>query len=120
MVFFTCIVTKVGMLTEEERVRAVMSDEQRSDFIEPTTTLNLILFACSLWAIVASLAMFLLQFMLKQMQNAGQANESREQRLRRQADGAEVKAPSIPGNCFHVLLSHVRDRCSLGSVSHNV
>jgi hypothetical protein len=52
--FLCCIVFKLGTLTEQPNVQAVISHEQGRDFTVPSLTLSIILFACVLSTLAVS------------------------------------------------------------------
>jgi len=107
--FLSCLVSKVGTLTEVQDVQAVLTFEQASDFVVPDLALAVLLFLSSLSALLASFALLLLQLGLERVRMSREARASKARRLRRKDTGEEVEAPVIEDDAFHLFLSHVWD-----------
>jgi hypothetical protein len=106
MLFLSCLIFKVGTLTEMPEVQEVMSNEQTSALDVPSLSLTILLFASAVFALVLSAALLVVQLALERARIAREASTSKARRLRKKDTGKEVEPPIIASNAWHVFLSH--------------
>jgi len=119
MLFLSCLIFKVGTLTEMPEVQEVMSNEQTSALDVPSLSLTILLFASAVFALVLSAALLVVQLALERARIAREASTSKARRLRKKDTGKEVEPPSshpTHGTSSSATLGALaRTRCVLSS-----
>lgn len=108
ILLLTCIVLKLGVLTDLQAIKSVMSEELTTDFDLPTATLTSVLMACTLGVLAFGALLLPAQIAIEQKRQAKEVKLAMTRRLRYIGTGREVDVPS-PGQksnwSFHLFLS---------------
>ena len=98
-IFVCCVAFKYAELTDLEDIQAKMNQEQTDIFVTNSAFFTVLLFVSVLGGVIAFSIIFAIQYDTERRRPG-------PRRLRHTNDGAEVDAPPMPANEFHLFLSH--------------
>ena len=108
LILFLCSIGfKFALLTDNADVWGKMSKEQRHIYGIPVVTLSIIVVLSIIASLAMSAVLFLVQLTQEGARMRREALMKKARRLRQRANHAEVTAPKIDVQGYHVFLSHV-------------
>ena len=106
VLFFSCVVLKVGALTDTPEVDAILPPRLRTNFSVPSALLSVVTFASVVIILAVSVLITIQQVQHDQQRRAAEARVAKARRLRYRDNDAEVIPPVVPEGQFHLFLSH--------------
>ena len=106
VLLWSCVVLKVGVLTDTPEVDAILPPRLRTNFSVPSALLSVVTFASVVVILAVSVLIAMQQERQDQQRRAAEARVAKARRLRYRSNGAEVIPPMVPDGHFHLFLSH--------------
>ena len=106
VLLWSCVVLKVGVLTDTPEVDAILPPRLRTNFNVPSALLSVVIFASVVFILAISMLIAIHQMRQDLRRRAAEARAAKARRLRYCANNAEVLPPALPGGHFHLFLSH--------------
>lgn len=101
--FFSCILLKLGLLTDLETIQSVISHNYLKVFSVPSGALTVIMFTSVVLALVVAAFTISAQIRNQQRRAVEASLKQTARRLRWQKDDTEVSPPEIPKNEYHLV-----------------
>ena len=102
-----CILLQLGIIIEQDAVVAIFSAKMISIFSMPSAFLTLISFGTIVVSLVMAGITITIQVRQDRQREFKTSMEQKARRLRWKSNNIEVVPTEIPGDWFHVFLSHV-------------
>ena len=106
VLFFSCILLKLGFLVELDELRALLSDKLLDVFDVPSGALSVIIFASVVLALVFAAFTIAIQVQTERKRELEASLHMKARRLRWEKDDSEVVPPEIVEKGYHLFLSH--------------
>ena len=107
ILFFSCVLLKLGLLMELDDVRVRLSTKLLEVFDVPTGSLSVIIFASVVLSLAFAAFTISAQLEAERKHQAYLSLHQKARRLRWAKDDSEVKPPPPPEKGYHLFLSHV-------------
>ena len=108
VLFFSCVVLKVGVLTDTPEVNSILTDRLRERFEVPAAMLSVVIFGSVVCALVISFFVTMHLMRRDRQQRLLEERAAKARRLLYVASKQQVIPPVLGGDlCYHIFLSHV-------------
>jgi hypothetical protein len=106
VLFFSCVVLKVGVLTDTPEVDAILPPRLRENFGVPSALLTVVIFASVVCSLLIALLFSILRVWAERKRKQLDAQTTKAKRLRNRKTKVEVKLEPVAEGHFHLFLSH--------------